>query len=547
MSTTPLPDLLHLDERVPPDEVLLEDLLGLAFMGSNVTAKIHDTLNAGKVAGSSWRQELYASEVFLRDFIDSCGTLRFGTDEYVAHGDFLFRALSEPPTDVPTIEFRQEILRELESNDELRDRTEGLYRELVHLLDLIKAAHTRRNVDPTPDRLRVLAQIERVLRLMDENFGAATSGLRRIHDSGAAIRKSRHYRTLVDLLAYEDKLASLRVSMRLGADGRIKTLQIDDFEELRDNRFYKSPLRRWREMVGLLWRGYPMSAREIANRVIVDVYMKIAPALARVTVLVGHLEVYLTARAFADNARQRGLDVCLAEVRERGPLRHERLFNPLLLAQASPPVPCDVVNEAPESITIVTGPNSGGKTRLLQGLGLAQLLGQSGLYVPAAASTVPVAHGLLASIVETASADQLEGRLGTELLRIRTLFEHIRPGSMVVLDELCSGTNPSEAAEIVLMVLRLLGRLQPRAFITTHFLDLARQLAAEREIPGVDFLQVEMAGERSTYQFVPGVANTSMAAETARRLGVDFERLDDEIRARLDDEVERLAPESAGS
>jgi len=157
-----------------------------------------------------------------------------------------------------------------------------------------------------------------------------------------------------------------------------------------------------------------------------------------------------------------------------------------------------------------------------------------------------VAHGLLASIVEAASADQLEGRLGTELLRIRTLFEHIRPGSMVVLDELCSGTNPSEAAEIVLMVLRLLGRLQPRAFITTHFLDLARQLAADGEIPSIDFLQVEMAGERSTYQFVPGVANTSMAAETARRLGVDFERLDDEIRARLDSEVERLASESPG-
>jgi hypothetical protein len=49
----------------------------------------------------------------------------------------------------------------------------------------------------------------------------------------------------------------------------------------------------------------------------------------------------------------------------------------------------------------------------------------------------------------------------------------------------------------------------------------------------VEFLQVEMGGERSTYQFVEGVATTSMAAETARRLGVDFERLDGDIRARL--------------
>ncbi len=83
------------------------------------------------------------------------------------------------------------------------------------------------------------------------------------------------------------------------------------------------------------------------------------------------------------------------------------------------------------------------------------------------------------------------------------------------------------------MVLRLLARLQPRAYITTHFLDLARHLIDDADMPLVEFLQVGMAGERSTYQFVEGVATTSMAAETARRLGVDFERLDGEIQARL--------------
>jgi len=60
-------------------------------------------------------------------------------------------------------------------------------------------------------------------------------------------------------------------------------------------------------------------------------------------------------------------------------------------------------------------------------------------------------------------ADLKEGRLGTELLRIRTLFQGVDPGAVVLIDELCSGTNPSEAAEIISMVLRLLRKLSPHA------------------------------------------------------------------------------------
>ena len=97
---------------------------------------------------------------------------------------------------------------------------------------------------------------------------------------------------------------------------------------------------------------------------------------------------------------------------------------------------------------------------------------------------------------------------------------------MILIDELCSGTNPSEAAEIISMVLRLLRKLSPYAFITTHFLDIAKNLEDEPPIGDLEFVQVEIdAQQSSTYQFIPGVATTSLAVGTARRLGVDFERL----------------------
>jgi DNA mismatch repair protein MutS2 len=175
---------------------------------------------------------------------------------------------------------------------------------------------------------------------------------------------------------------------------------------------------------------------------------------------------------------------------------------------------------------IVTGPNSGGKTRLLQSSAIAQLLGQAGFFAPFREGRLGLAHGLFVSLIEEATADQTEGRLGAELIRIRSLFEKLRPGSMVLLDELCSGTNPSEGEEIFELVITLLAELAPQAFITTHFLNLAARIAKTPPVSGLAFFQVELDQHQfPTYGFVPGVAETSLAHRTAARLGVTREEL----------------------
>ena len=129
-------------------------------------------------------------------------------------------------------------------------------------------------------------------------------------------------------------------------------------------------------------------------------------------------------------------------------------------------------------------------------------------------------------MIQETKADQAEGRLGTELVRIRELFERVPPGAMVILDELCSGTNPSEGEEIFELVVGMLSKLEPQAFITTHFLAFAARLERERKIETLRFLQVELGPEQqATYQFVPGVARTSLASHAAARLGVTREKL----------------------
>jgi DNA mismatch repair protein MutS2 len=207
------------------------------------------------------------------------------------------------------------------------------------------------------------------------------------------------------------------------------------------------------------------------------------------------------------------------------PSRFEALYNPLLLLEERAPRPTDLTLGG-SALLLVTGPNSGGKTRLLQALGLAQLLAQAGFFVPAKHAELALRHGLFVSVVEEAAADAREGRLGTELLRIRRLFEKLDWGSLVIVDELCSGTNPSEAEEIFRLVVDLLAEIEPQTVVTTHFLHFAAALETERPVPRLEFLQVELdESQTPTFGFVPGVATTSLARRTAERLGVTREAL----------------------
>jgi DNA mismatch repair protein MutS2 len=211
---------------------------------------------------------------------------------------------------------------------------------------------------------------------------------------------------------------------------------------------------------------------------------------------------------------------------ETRPRELRDLFNPLLLSEQSRPVPCTLAQARHSDVVILTGPNSGGKTRVLQALALAQLLGQGGFLVPASHARLVWARGMFLSISDHPEAHQEEGRLGTELLRIRRVFESMQLGAFVVLDELCSGTNPAEGEEIFRMVLELLHELSPQTFISTHFLQFAARLAQEATAGERVFLQVELdPAHRPTYQFIEGVASASLAHETAARLGVTREEL----------------------
>ena len=175
---------------------------------------------------------------------------------------------------------------------------------------------------------------------------------------------------------------NLRVGV--GADGRISGFEIVSVNESSENPFVNSVWRRWLAKLELFVRGYRFGDGEVMARLVDAVFTGLEDELAALVQLLGDLEFYLGALGFRDQARTAGLSVCLPEL--VGPAESRLLgglFNPLLLAAGIVPVPCDLQSDRLASTILVTGPNSGGKTRLLQSLGLTQLLAQCGVFIPA--------------------------------------------------------------------------------------------------------------------------------------------------------------------
>jgi DNA mismatch repair protein MutS2 len=540
------PDLLHPDGLTRVDVEALREAMMFAFESGVSGGMFTDALERATLGPSTWDPPSFSKDLFVDDFVARCFRVRTRGGELSMSRSHLVRVLSSPPTEARVVEHRRAIARELGDRPELRRELEQLFTSLVRFRSTLEGATLGKRYDPNRRQLELLALAKEVFDRAANGFSTATSGLSRLHRWGMRVLSGEPYRSLCDLLQYDEELATLSLEVRVGADGSIRRFQIKRVRENEDNPFVMSPIRRWLARVELFFRGYGVSSGEVMARLLGAVFEGLQDELVWFAQLAAECEVYLGALGFRDSVRAMGLEACLPElVSPEAPRVLEGLFNPLLAAHGVRPVPCDLASDRHDTTLLVTGPNSGGKTRLLQAVGITQLLAQSGLFVPCRTARLALVPGLVVSLIQETKADQAEGRLGMELIRIRDLFERLPPGAMVILDELCSGTNPSEGEEIFELVVTLLTELRPQAFVTTHFLTFAERLERGGRVDALRTLQVELgAGERPTYQFVPGVAKTSLAHRAAERLGVTR----DELKSLVERNTARAKPSvSAGA
>jgi len=524
----PIPDLLSADPELRVDPAEMRQTLVFAFaMGSSVDL-FDQALAGATLPPSRWDRAHFARDLFLDQLIERCLTVRIGGRGYAVCAPYLLRAIAEPPRDPAVVAFRRAVLEELVSSKDHRAELERCYLKIIELRTLLCAG---RRTGERLRRLEILRTTHEVIDLLADSFEGATSGLARLRAFGVAVREGDAYPRLEAILDHEQHLGTVDLRVRVGSDGEIRAFQIVAIRENGDNPFHTSAIGRWIAKIRLFLRGYRVDGGEVVERLFDDVFTGLEDSLVMIFQLLGDMEFHLAGLGFRDLAAAKGLAVCFPEIVDASAtdgagMQLTGLFNPLLLGEKRAPVPCNIGAAQRGSVVIVTGPNSGGKTRLLQSIAFAQLLGEAGLFAPARAARLPRVSGLFVSIVDEARADQPEGQLGMELMRIRRMFEELRPGSLVLLDELCSGTNPSEGEEIARLVISLLPELGAQVFVTTHLLHFAARLADENSLARTEFLQVELDDhERATYGFVPGVARTSLAHKTAARLGVTRDEL----------------------
>jgi DNA mismatch repair protein MutS2 len=542
----PIPDLLSADPALRVDAAEMRQTLIFAFATGSSVDLFDQVLAGATLPPSRWDRAHFARDLFLEQLIERCLAVRIGGREYAVCAPYLLRAIAEPPRDPAVVAFRREVLEELVSSKDHRAALERCYLAIVGLRTLLCAG---RRSGERLRRLEILRATHDVLDLLAGSFEGATSGLARLRAFGVAVRAGDAYRRLEAILDHEQHLGTVDLRVRVGSDGEIRAFQIVAIRENADNPFHTSAIGRWIAKIRLFLSGYRVDGGEVVERLFDDVFTGLEDSLVLIFQLLGDLEFHLAGLGFRDLAASRGLAVCFPELvdddgaTDGAGMALRGLFNPLLLGEKRAPVPCDIGAARTGSVVIVTGPNSGGKTRLLQSIAFAQLLGEAGLFAPARAARLPRVSGLFVSIVDEARADQPEGQLGMELMRIRRMFEELRPGSLVLLDELCSGTNPSEGEEIARLVISLLPELGAQVFVTTHLLHFAARLADENALARTEFLQVELdANERATYGFVPGVARTSLAHKTAARLGVTRDELTALIAAKKREQAPTSVP-----
>ena len=177
----------------------------------------------------------------------------------------------------------------------------------------------------------------------------------------------------------------------------------------------------------------------------------------------------------------------------------------------------------PENIMLITGPNTGGKTVTLKVAGLLTIMALSGIPIPANEKTeIGYFHNVLADIGDEQSLEQNLSSFSGHVSKIKDIIENANSKSLVLMDELGSGTDPMEGAAFAMAIIDYLNKKHVTSIITTHYSEVK---AYAFNTTGIKSASMEFNVETlsPTYRLLEGIPGESNALIIARKYGISEE------------------------
>lgn len=200
--------------------------------------------------------------------------------------------------------------------------------------------------------------------------------------------------------------------------------------------------------------------------------------------ILGFFEMLRTELAFYvgclnlhDRLSQLGAPTCLPQptAAGAGDFRFDALYDPCLaLGMQRQPVGNDLVADR-RNLVVITGANQGGKSSFLRGIGLAQLMMQSGMFVAAGSFVAELRTGLFTHYKREEDASMASGKFDEELGRMSTIVDDIGPGSMLLFNESFASTNEREGSEVARQITAALLEKGIKVFFVTHLYAFAHE------------------------------------------------------------------------
>ena len=233
------------------------------------------------------------------------------------------------------------------------------------------------------------------------------------------------------------------------------------------------------------------------------------------------LGFYVGCLNLRDRLAEKGEPICFPEPFAAGKaiLSGRGLYDLCLSLSVKERVVGNDVSADDKLLVMITGANRGGKSTFLRGIGLAQLMMQCGMFVPAESFRANVCDGIFTHYKREEDSSMKSGKLDEELSRMSAIVDNMTPNSILLLNESFASTNEREGSEIARQIVRALLETGIKVIYVTHLFDLAQGFYLARKDAAL-FLRAErLADGRRTFRLVEGEPlPTSYGEDLYRRI-----------------------------